>query len=58
MPGRVAHILKIVVFATSPDTFLRRDGPLVGTLLEPQKGLFELIHARRREQYGSIPRWN
>ena len=52
----IAHILKIVVLAASSDTFLRGDRALIRALLEPQKCLFELIHARIGEQQRGVIR--
>ena len=53
----ITHILEIVVLAASSHTFLRGDGPLIRALLEPQKRLFELIHARiGKQQRGVIRR--
>ena len=43
--GGVAHVLEIIMFTPSTNTFLCRDCTQVRPLLEPQKSLLELIHS-------------
>jgi hypothetical protein len=45
MPRGVADIVEIVVLAAGAHAFLRGDGALIGTLLDPGKDVLELHHA-------------
>ncbi len=54
MTRGVTHILQVIVLAARAHTLLRRHSALIGPLLQPQKGLFELIHASIGEQQGGI----
>jgi len=54
VPGGMAHILKIVVFAADAHTLLRCSGPPVGPFFISEKDILELIHSRIREQKRGI----
>ena len=50
VPGRVAHIVQVVVLATGPDAFLRARGPDIGAGLGPGEDVLERDHAGVHEQ--------
>src|SRR3990172_2290999 len=54
MPGCLANIFQIVVFATGADTFLRAGGTHIVPLFISQKNFLELIHAGVGEQQGWV----
>src|SRR6185503_13278497 len=54
MPCRFPNFVEIVVLATRADTLLRRRSAHVLALLGAQERVFELIHARVREQQRRI----
>ena len=55
---RVPHILKVIVFTARSDALLRRHRPLIRPLLQPQKRLLKLIHARIGKQQRGVIRWH
>ena len=54
VPGGVAHVFKVVVFAPGPHTLLARGGPFVRPLFLPQKDLLELDHPSVGEKEGGV----
>src|SRR5688500_17533944 len=54
VPGRIAHIVEIVVLATGADTFLARRGGDVRTRFEAREDILERHHARIDEHQGRI----
>ena len=50
VPGRLAHLVEVVVLAAGADALLRRNGSLVIAFFISQKHVFELIHPRVREK--------
>src|SRR5665213_1135726 len=58
MAVREANIFKIVVLAAGANAFLGRSGAPVFALLEAQKNVLELIHARIGEEQSRIAEWN
>src|SRR5713101_2379653 len=58
MPLRKPHIFQIVVFPARAHAFLRRSGPRVIPLFQPQKHVLELVHPRVRKQQSSVPMWH
>jgi len=47
-------IFQIVVFAAHPHTFLRGGRAFVAALVQPQKNILKLNHARIGEQQGRV----
>ena len=56
MPVGEPHILQIVMLAAGAHAFLRSRGAGVVALLQSQKNVFELVHARIGEQQCGIIR--
>jgi hypothetical protein len=46
------------MFATGTDTFLGSGCALIGSLIEPQKDIFKLIHPGIGKKQGRIISWN
>ena len=42
--GCVAHVIQIIMFATSPDALLGSCSAGIGALIKAQKHVFKLIH--------------
>ncbi len=51
-----ADILQVVMLAAGADALLRRGGAVVVALLEAEKDVLELVHARVGEEQGGIVR--
>ena len=45
MPGRIADIFQIIVFAAGPDTFLGSGCPYIVSFVLPEKNTLELHHS-------------
>src|SRR5690606_20036994 len=54
MPGRVAHVLEIVVLAAGPNAFLGTGRPVAGAPVEAEEDVLELVHPRVGEQQGRV----
>lgn len=54
MPGGVAHVIQIIVFATGAHAALRGHGSLVGALVLAEKHILELDHSRIGEKQRGI----
>src|SRR5690606_11460562 len=56
VPGGVADVLEVVVLATGPDALLGAGRPVVGSAIEAEEDVLELVHPRVREQQGRVVR--
>ena len=56
MPGRLSHLIQVVMFTAGAEAFLRRTSADVIALFDPEKDVFELIHPGVGEKQRGIVR--
>ena len=54
MARSMADVFQIIMLAGNAHAFLRRTGPFIAGILQAQKGLFKLHHARIGKKQGGI----
>src|SRR5687768_14561803 len=54
MPRREAHFLQVVMLPARPHALLAGDGARVGTLLQAEKSVLELVHPRVGEEQRGV----